>query len=1394
MLVNKVSGAAQLNLLPTIVKIPAPRTGTPGVLVDHPGLVAEFLNELDLLDVVVELIQNELDAGSSHTEIEVGDEALICSGRGEQMNDKGWERLRYVLGAGSLVDAKVDGIGSKNHGIRACFLVGDQITVQSDGRRIDLTVRGLPNDTDRFYPASWDQTPDTSAPRRGVRVIVPYRDKPIQLPDRNPLVRKTAAELDGLFADAVRLAPDRFLCASAPGRSWRYELVLRRREHITKLIFAASAAGRDGLYSRSCTVTSGTRSHVIAARRQCLSFSFALAAGDSAKVPALFKHDGAVTGELSWAVDGKDRPMPGSGTYRYPIAFPAEETTNAHGFDISGPFVAGKARHALGSDTRNDDLIAAGLDTFVALMRDTLVPKFGPAALKLIQSEGRTSSAAVGDLVGRLLRDGGLPLFRSESRKKRGSEFAVTVAGVPLHLPSASYSGGALDASLAALAPTELQILHPECPPDIVRALRTWGEDKDGVEPFGELEAANAVFVEKAPPVASKDARWLPRCVSALRQLERARLEGTLSAAGLATLRTNGRLPLDNGVAHPWAAVRRARFRSLRIPGVVPPPLLHERLKGSPILRDGPGVVARFDLDAYLSNLDFAAAGAGARTAFFRWLRNGHKALTPKSLAKIAGYPVWPDTAGVCHSLSSFCYPRADYLRDALAAVMPMPALCVVRFPGLRRSSTGALRLRSSPEMDELRRWHEAATARIAELATQPDIKPGIAAIAALEHTLDMMRVDGFNPRHFADGHLTVSRAGSIRSIADMHVETAAVASCSLLAEDLVSDQRKTLHLALGANVAPLPAALLRALRADPRRDRLAARLGGWRATGRPMVELGAEAIVREDGAVLKPSRLALGLPTDYWGEWKQRIRVQGPSPDELKLLEDVGVVRLIKEDSSRGFFEWLATQTAPVIARHRPQIVRHWLDRRAGPSRWAVAATSLPCVLLRDGAGVVSLVTARAAASRTAAIYVPDLPAIEKEVLGNNRSLRVAVTTSPGVDGSALTELRELGVKSLAAAVGAPKELLLVGDSAQDDGLDAELGRIRTSRVRNHLKAALPRHGVPSEALARSWRASLKEVRGALVARGVDAIFVFKSRRYPAPVDSGYDLGQHVICVSRSASLVIAFYDALASRLFAEGSPPSYAHGLYRAVHELASAAKARAIYGDELDLGLDDEVGTAHSDSGGGSGTGSDGDNRKGHGTPSDLNPFVPKPGKLGKVDKLTFTEPSPKKRTARRPSATDDRRHSLEEDAQINALKNDHYAVHCQACIGAMEVLAAAPPGSYVYSPHYRRALIEAHHVRHLANQAKAATREQPAGQGAANLLILCRFHHGVLGDQLSRDMVLAALKSGSTAVRHFPDKSGALEARDGVAASITLSAAPFTITLFFTREHRDAWLAG
>jgi hypothetical protein len=181
------------------------------------------------------------------------------------------------------------------------------------------------------------------------------------------------------------------------------------------------------------------------------------------------------------------------------------------------------------------------------------------------------------------------------------------------------------------------------------------------------------------------------------------------------------------------------------------------------------------------------------------------------------------------------------------------------------------------------------------------------------------------------------------------------------------------------------------------------------------------------------------------------------------------------------------------------------------------------------------------------------------------------------------------------------------------------------------------------------------------------------------------------------------------------------------------------------------------------------------------------VPQPKPLGDIS--DETKLSGKKRTPwtgnRSTSSTDNRRNSIEEEEQILELKKNHYAWHCQACLGQYNPVVAAPPGSYVYLPSIRQRLIEAHHVQHLQNKGAI---------GAKNLVILCSFHHNLFGDQLSSKAIKDALATAQQVTRDFPSNAGGTTSikHDGLQAEIKLDSAEDSALLFFTLQHADAWM--
>ena len=137
------------------------------------SVLSEFVSGHDASGVLRELVQNEFDAKGTKIEILFGEESVLILGNGKPVDASGWKRLSVMLGKGQVagsdrvIEPKVNGIGSKNFGLRSLFLVGDQIFISSRGRWtiLDISRGTLPKP--RRDPNSID-TP-------GIRIEVPFR-------------------------------------------------------------------------------------------------------------------------------------------------------------------------------------------------------------------------------------------------------------------------------------------------------------------------------------------------------------------------------------------------------------------------------------------------------------------------------------------------------------------------------------------------------------------------------------------------------------------------------------------------------------------------------------------------------------------------------------------------------------------------------------------------------------------------------------------------------------------------------------------------------------------------------------------------------------------------------------------------------------------------------------------------------------------------------------------------------------------------------------------------------------------------------------------------------------------------------------------------------------------
>lgn len=1360
-------------LLPT-------REGEPDDKIDAAAVVGQFLRDVDLADLVVELVQNELDAGATRTVIDFGERALTCEGDGRPFDRKGWLRLESVLGAGGDVEAKKDGIGSKNHGLRSAFLLADRIGVQSGGLRADLTVRGDLKRPDRFKPAFWTRIADAAAPMQGTRITAPYRLAALRRPDgdNTQLQPPTSAELDALWRDAVAAAPERFLTASQPGAPWSYTLILTRHgQPPCELRYEckALAGSHRGLWLRTCKTPVNGKARVIA-RRHALRFPISVT--DGGKIPRLFRAGSRLFGELSWRASLRDKPQPTVGGLRYPIAFPAGQARSGHSFDISAPFIAGRARHGLSSDPRNTDLLAQGRSA-MAEAGSLLARAYGPSLGDLVRSEDphEADLEAEHALVSGWLDHGGVSIVLfGKGELPAPSGCAPLSPGASALLARASGRGG-IEATLCSLAAAVGAVISPDHSQVVLDVLeRLAAQDDKRVSRFDEASAARLVLIETLRPEQRIGSRELLRAGAALACLDSLRRSGGLPGALVAELKAKGALPAYSGVAVEWSEARFHDQAPPEIPGVHSPAVIHPSLKDAPALSLGALALRKFDLNEFVGELDFEPVGAAGRQRFFTWLRDGASTLRATTLRKIAAYPIWPGADGEARPLDAYCRPKAHRMLEVLADSLLAPAPAVVSLTSARGLPPGALKLRDQPTTEELLAWHAA---RMVAVEAEADLAKQRAQLDALEADLDWLRTrEPTAVKAIGAAHQTLSQAGELEPVTILHVPDATTLACGLSPKVLCRPRRAALYADLGARPRPSAAALVAALREDPDLSKLFIRLEAYHALGLDLAELSAEPIIPVDGALCAGETLAFAGDPDYWGAWKGRLKA-GDVAQHHGVLSELGVIRSnVTKDGSLAFFRWLAAQPRTVQREHHTQIARHWRERLAGPPSWALHHVEVPCVPVTgkgQGFDLVSLSVARAFSQD---IYLDDFPEIRDAVLQESKA-RLTLIKAPGFTYSSLDAFAAANVPSLRRTVGPPRAISISGSLSVAADLDAELARLQTGPALAALKTRLPLHEIALSDLRADWQPLIKALKGVRVSGGLTAVYRFLGRDYEVPVAGGVDPASHLICLSKDADRQNELYAVLARHIFRPGAPESAAWGLMRAARDRRQLNLFEAETADEGDDAGGNPDGEADKPAGG--------DVHTGHGiSAAKLAPVVPNPTPLNDISDVTRLSGRKRKHKAISPSKNEAQSNSVEEEEQKRQLKHDHYGYHCQACLGEMDVLKAAPPGTYVFAPGYRQRLLHAHHAHQTQNQGII---------GGKNLLILCEYHHRLWGDRLSRDKVLAGLAGATGIRRNFPrDSEGkVLERKEGLLASVALDVAPFEAKLYFTKLHAAAWQA-
>ena len=727
------------------------------------SVLDEFALSHTPADVLRELVQNEYDAGGTELVIDLDQEKLVVRGNGRTIDKAGWKRLSVMLGHGQIsgaadrVESKVNGIGSKNFGLRSLFLIGDRIHVMSGGQRTILDrTKGTPP-TPLAHPDSGGQP--------GVTLVVPYR----QADDGRMRAFDQQHEADALGTIAAELAPTLIkLAHPGPGKNLR-TLLLRSARLGRELRWRQSARADKsvpGLIRRTARLDEGG-SPLAGAPQVITEMEYQRAVAPPAglpwpDVPGYFR---VPAGRIRLGVSLRTRrgriDLDTPGIFYYPIG--ASRSRTGFVFSVSAPFEMNENRDQL-VDPQNSDwnewLIQQAAAFAIGLLPQRLFAAFGAGAFLAFDPSAAGSSTVplLGEEVRRLLS--GEPCWPTQATTGRAKRPEYAKAG-SLVVPA----GPAL-AELAASTIAAESLLHADIAarPD-TRAIAIAVDSK--VFTVGSLvrmrcagknaqnlatridEAAEASYFFKNFPDALLDlavqqrfAAALDACRAELTDAHKKDLRAspTTMTAAAGTLASPGTLwVVDQALA-----------------GVVPSDqVLHPGLAESRVLA---GLCMRFNFSAWViktaGRLADGAASDEERDALGSYIR-GQPTLSREAWRALRRSPVLQDHRG------EWTVPQEMVSRSARGAALLEPALHFPARADEANESLARLQFRRVVRGSDL--------VALAQLAEQGKVPPAVMGRTAsrLQKLLTRSVVTQLKSIRFLDtgqGRLTAPADAYIRS------------------------------------------------------------------------------------------------------------------------------------------------------------------------------------------------------------------------------------------------------------------------------------------------------------------------------------------------------------------------------------------------------------------------------------------------------------------------------------------------------------------------------------------------------------------------------------------------------------------------------------------------------
>ena len=1384
-----------------------------------------FLLGLDRNDLIAELVQNDLDHGATITEIHFEKDRIICQGNGQPVDAHGWQRLRIMRGAGDRVPAKRGKIGVKNHGLKTAFTIGDEIRLLSDGREIIQTLYRRGRDQAPYPGASSQPSAQPAAPQTGCRVEISYRTKRLEPQEGEAFVFAAIddSDIEDLFKDARDNIPHQFFGIVSPEVVPQYEIVLQHwRLGKARFLFSCTRLRKVTknleIFRRRCEASGNADDLPSILREEAARNQLPLKGQLKDRIPDFFRRDRRYFVEVSWPVDTRGRPQRGIGRFRYPIGYPVGslEARTGHGLTFNAPFVSDTERHGPSpNDASNDDLREACEDLLVDVLSRRIVEQWRTHAIHLLipDPKNENSTEIVRPLLARLAEHGGIPTIKKEDAirllnkaEKRGRQRRLPKAirrqarRYKFIIPEASWSKGEIQNQLAQLSPPGEQQLHPKVDPQIVSILTDDSTNGwchtfitfDQNDAFARLNGEGNDFFEASPD---------PRAEIADLSIARAYLDVILSSIRTEVwdeekeneVKTALVLPDSRGKPESLSQLYLSAQIPLDIPGLQLPPILHHEIASHPLFRRKRWRLNKYTMRAFLESGTLEGADEPIRRHFWQWLRGNSRKVGPQELARLAEYPIWPDRRGTLHRLLELCEPQSQAVASRLGDVVARPSEQLRRSGLVRLGGRGKTGLRQLPTSGELKIWLERRISRFAIGATA-DIKTE-AALDRLEAELLVLLKDQSVGRQLLQLSVSLpalAQDGTVQRRTDLIVRSKNIDRLALPSRFVLAATGRVASLdRLSAPIeVPVAPMLLAAFQEDAENHkalqaRLRALLSLTDVDDAIRQEISTMAIISLHGRLYPPRALAFAGPRDYWGDWKIRLSAKGLSQDNQKRYIEAGVTESTPTpDTSHAFFGWLTSQPSTNLERHIPCILRHVLHP-CGPQAWAEAYVDVPFIPVRsrDGVRLVSLQHAR-----HRRILLPDLHNLHNlsnRLLKSDAGVSIVIDRVKEVREPASEVFRRFGIKGLRKALGTAIRVWGHGKTERaGDNLTARFRLLYSAKFVQTFYKRLAELDVDINLVWRDWSDRISAIEDIYFADEVNARFRLGRYTYDLATNGGFDRDSGAFWVKNSQQNTSStFFETLAAQLIfrpvmrrvellalertleLEIRDPSFGHAVAGDVAESeADEAESSDIWDDDAET---TEATVGHS-------------------------PFKPNPNRNIPKPKPIRTRSSKKQPPS---TATSDPHHHPKElkepdrtpeleREQLDDLKTQHYASHCQMCLCQKTPSELAPDHSYVEWEEVRRVVIHGHHV------------DPRSGGGArhvGNIILLCKFHHENFGRRLSRETVTAALDSCACPKRlEFGIEDAKASILTGHRVGVKISDTEEVIELFFTEQHRDYWL--